>query len=292
MRSKEQILAEVLDSLIQQGDGRTPCEIAPLAEIATRLHNECPDADPAFLQRLQARLQAEWSPPGWAQLLRATLSPLLPRPWPRLLLRGAASTLAAGVLLVALLAAVPALRTARADLARRITIFQQARVEQWPAQPVAPARPLEASRSFSSIAEAQAAASFPLRIPTYLPGGLAPLSVRSVDTPGVERFILQCTSPDAGLGAERQFVVIQEYRVGSTSGDLTLTLSADLESVERLQVAGRSALWTPRQADPMGPSSMLGQGYGLLVQDGDVLIQLFTSLGRDESVRIAESMFR
>lgn len=289
MRSKEEILSEVLDSLIRHEDGRTPPEIVSLANIGARLHNECPDADPAFLQRLQQRLQAEWALPSRAQLLLAALTGWLPRP-SRGLLRTAAGTLVAAGLLLALVAWLPGLEPVQASLSRAITLFRQARIEQGAEPASTPLAPPEVRRTFSDVEEARAA-GLDLRTPTYLPAGLALTNVIALEDGAQERVVLQYADLYSQVGPGREHVTIQEFRVGE-GGEATLTLQWNLSDIERLDVAGRTALWIPHPQNSGG--SPAGQQYGdvLLVQDDDILIQLFGSLSRDETVRIAESMFR
>lgn len=288
MRSKEQILAEVVDSLIRQGDGLTPPEIGALVEIGTRLHNECPDADPAFLRCLEQRLRAEWAPPGRAGRLLATLAGWRLRLSPRLL-RAAAATFVAAVVLVALAAGAPLLHTAQASLGHAISLLRQARIEQPSARPGTPPPAPKAARLFSSLEEAQAA-GFAVRAPTYLPHGLRLLNVRTVEDGGQERLILQYAGPLTQIGMEREYLTIQQFRADEAD-EAAITLQGDLGGVERLQVAGRTALWIPRGPGSAGARKGWEIGDALLVQDGEVLVELFGNLGRDESVRIAESMF-
>ncbi len=289
MRSKEQILAEVVDSLAQQGDGRTPPEIEALVGIGARLYDECPDADPAFLQRLDQRLRAGWAPPARAQRLLAALTGWRLALSPQLL-RTAGGTLVAVAVLVALAVGAPVLRTAEASLSHAISLLRRARIEQPTGGPGTPPPAPKVARFFSSLEEAREA-GFAVRAPTYLPRGLTLVNVRAVEDGGQERLILQYAGSVAQIGLEREYLVIQQFRA-SEADEATITLQSDLGGVERLQVAGRTALWIARGAGSPGAREQWERGDALLVEDGDLLVELFGNLGREESVRIAASMLR
>ncbi len=289
MRHRDQILAEVLDSLIRQEDGPIPAEITRLAEIGLRLHNECPDADPAFLDRLSGRLQAEMAVPRRVRRSLQRLLGHLPGLAPGPLRLGAAAALAVALLLA--LAATPGLRsTAQASLSHVIAIFQQANIEQRPRQAATPL-PAPVRHTYDDVLQAQAAASFALRTPAYVPDGLALEQVEVLESEQSHRVLLRYTPADGRLsvaGTPRE-MIIQEFE--GTQAEEALALQAGFDSAEQLQIAGRPALWVGGYWAPGGRWVQDQMGGALLVQDGDVLIQVRCGYSRAEAICVAESMF-
>lgn len=284
MREKNCVLAEALDSLVCGCGGQAaPEEAGPLVEIGLRLHSECPEADPAFIQRLGRTLSDEHARlgcPSW----RA------PELWPRLLRVGAAAAMA-GALLLVLTVRVPGLqRPVQAGLSRVITVFRQARVEQTSQQTTSP--PTVQVETYARLEEARAAAGFPIRVPSYLPKGLVLDDVSVVDAAEGRRVMLRYTDGLAELSHRRGSVLIQEFQSSESPEAQPLVLEVGPESIERLQVAGKPALWIQGRWMPGGRWVRGGQEGALMVQDGDVLIQVIGSLTQAESVRIIESMLQ
>lgn len=298
MPSRDQVLAEVLDSLIKQDTGKIPPEVGELVQVGVRLHNECPDIDPGFMGRLGGRLEQEWVALQGAQVspsrLPAPLASLAALLQPRPLQRGLA-ILAAGVALAVLSAvAFPGLRsTVRAGLGRMITVFQETDIEQQPRLEAVPWPTPVAKSSYVNLEQAQAAAGFALRAPTYLPDGLEFHGAVVTEIDGRRRVALNYAGGDlsSGTGEGRPAnLVIQEIATTQTAEQVAFSLQIGLESAQPLQVAGRPALWVSGNWRPGGRWAPGGRDGLLMFQDGDVFLIVMGSLGREETARIAASM--
>ncbi len=273
MWSREEILEELLRSLARQGDHPTRSQIEPLADIGVRLRNECPDLDPALLRRMQR---------GWAALERQRHdTPSLSRGW-SIVLR-AASVLVTATLLLAALAWPPSRHGVQASLGRVINLFQQVRIEQVPAHTATPPPPPKSYHTFAGIPEAQAVTGFAIRVPSYLPAGLELERVQVAVDQGQERVILQYIQSSQVVAGARSSLFVQQFHSSQAMAGQAQTLQVDLQNAEQLDVAGRTALWIPHA----GPQ----RANTLLVQDGEVLIQLYGDLSRAQSLQVAESLF-
>ncbi|HOG46134.1 MAG TPA: hypothetical protein PLJ35_17615 [Anaerolineae bacterium] len=290
MRSKDQILAEVLDSLIRPSEGRVPDEIGSLVEIGLRLYNECPEADPAFLKRLGQQLQAEWAPPRprLNDLFKGLLLRLAPA-WPKVsrwaLRLGAAVMVALGLTLA--LSSIPGLRSSQASLSRVIRLFQHVPVEQRPATVSTPWPSPAVWRSFLDVAQAEEATGLAIRTPSYLPASVVLDSVQAGETQGRWRVILHYRpANEVGMA-----LFLQEVQAGGTPEQGVMVLEIGEGSAERVLIAGRPALWVGGHWSADGRWVSSRREGAVLVQDGDVLFILSGTCGRAEMIRVAESLF-
>jgi hypothetical protein len=303
MRDRDQILAEIFDRLIKQDGGKIPSEVGELFSLGVRLHNECPDIDPGFKETLGRRLKREWHARVAARP-RAGLPGLLAavRSFrPRLALRSLATVVL--ILCLALQSAAlfsPLRSTVEAGLSRVITLFGGAVVEQR-SRSISTPPATEELGEFVTIEGAEAA-GFALRAPAYLPDGFALQRVKVVREQGQQRALLSYANSgqdppygERGLAASEsstRTILIQQIVTEQTPEGAALALEVGPDSTEPLQVAGRPALWVAGRWSAAGRWERKGQEGLLILQDGDLLLMVSSGLGREESVRIAESMLR
>jgi len=279
MRDREQMLADELDGV--SGVGPTPPEVRALAELGRRIREECANPHPAFIERLGQALQEEWArsresargiPTGW-RLTRAT----------------ALTIGVVALLLVAALYMTAVQAPAEAGLSRVITVFKGAKVEVAP--PVTATPPSVRYQAYPSLEEAQAAAGFRIRAPSYLPNGLTLDGVTVSEAGGQRQVALQYSGPSVSPLASGP-VVIQEFLLASSAEGEDLAFQVGAEGVVSVQIAGRPALWVQGQWTSTGRWERGGRNGLLMVQDGDVLIQVGGHLSQEECARVAESMLR
>ncbi len=318
MRDNDEILAEVFDSLIQQGDGRISSEVGEMLNIGLRLYNECPDADPAFIERLGARLAREYAAQErqplrtlraaflcawqWARqpqvLLRALRSALLyVRRW--LQLAPVHRALAWGALATALwlvaLSVSPGLRVGvQAGLSRIITLLPGVEVVQQPEARLETTPQARRLGSYETIAQAARVAGLTPRTPSYLPAGLEFRSATVAEREGRQALMLYFAG-DGGDAftdpfAEEIELTIQEIDVGKGPDQPPLRLFVGAESVREVQVAGRPALWQSGEQNHAG--GWLRSSGTLAVQDGDVVLLLWGGYSREEIIKVARSLLR
>ncbi len=300
MRDTNQILAEVLDSLIKHDSGRIPSEVGELLNLGLRIHNECPDADPAFTERLWLRLQREWDRPAPRPLIRCVggllggLELFLQRA-PR---RG----LAVVVLLLAVTLSIGLAGAAQAGLSRTLSVFRVARVSEQP-RVVATAPAVGDVEDYSSLEETRLLAGFPVRVPTYLPEGIVFDRAELADLDGRRRVLIYYKRPateesivDDLRNAHSAYLdhaalVIQEYPVAECAEGAPITIPVPEGSTEHLEVAGRLAVFVKgAQSHPSGRARSSPGGI-LLVEDDEIFVHIWSSFEREELIRIAESMF-
>lgn len=279
MDEKGRMLAEALDSSGEAGP--IPPDVKALAELGLRLRDGCPSADPAFIQSLGHTLQREWTRlacPAQSGLARTRL-------W-----RLAAIPVAVAVLFLGIALRAPGVEmSVEAGLGRVITAFRHTRVELAPMQTITP--PAVRSETYPSVEEAQAAVGFRIRVPSYLPNGLALDEVTVSESEGQRWVVLQYSGTSMAplaLGP----VTIQEYQAGEAPAAQALTFQAGAEGVQSIQVDGKPALWVQGHWTRTGRWERGGQDGVLMVQSGDVLVQVAGRLSQQECVRIAESMLR
>ncbi|MGQ9684584.1 MAG: hypothetical protein ACUVX9_18835, partial [Anaerolineae bacterium] len=180
----------------------------------------------------------------------------------------------------------------QAGVSRVITALAQVRVEQ-AAQPEPAPLITPAARSYASIEEVQEAASFALRLPSYLPAGVEFESAELVKADRVERVLLHYTVGNPrGFGSRRgESLLIQELTRAPALEQVALQVQVGLGDTERLQVASRPALWLRGAWNGRGGWAPTDRGGMIIVQDRDVLVLLWGAYGREENIRIAESLF-
>jgi hypothetical protein len=272
MRDKAQMLADALDS--PGSCGPLPPEVQALAELGRRLRDACPDADPAFIQSLGQSLQEEWA--------------RVARPAGRRVARAAAVSIAvAALLLLAALELPPLQVAARAAVGRVISAFRHARVEVAPQATATPAPARD--ETYPSVEQAEAAAGFPIRVPSYLPDGMALDEVTVSESDGQRSVALHYSGVLPGPMMASP-LIIQEFRGGEAPAGPRLVFEAGGEGVESLQVAGRPALWVQGHWTRTGRWEQGGPDGLLMLQDGDLLIQVAGRLSREECVHVAASM--
>ena len=291
MRSRDQILAEVLDSLIRQDDCKIPPEVGEMVQVGLRLYNECPNIDAEFMEGLGRQLEKAWVPAGRPSRL-SRLETLLRSVavW-----RGLATAAITIGLFVLCAVAFPGLRSqVEASLSRTISLFERTEIEQRPHPNATPWPTPEVERHLTSLAEARAAAGFELRVPSYLPNGLEFQGADLMASQGRRWAVLRYAGSDdvARAGRGLQQALIQEFATGEAPERLADSLQIGLESAERLQLAGRPALWVAGNWGPTGRWTRGGQSGMVMVQDGDLFLLVYSSLGREESVRMALSLLR
>ena len=294
MSDSERILAQVLDDVIQGEVDEIPCEVGHLLAIGLRLHNECPSIKPARLKALRQRLLRDLAAepmagPGWLQAAAAAGRELISR----LALRAAFVSAVVVVSVAVLLVVWPGWRSAvQASLSRVITAFAQVRVEQ-AAQPEPAPRITMAVRSYASIEEVQEAAGFALRLPSYLPTGVEFESAELFKSDGIERVLLHYTVGNLrDFGSRRgESLLIQELTRAPALEQAALQVLVGFGDTERLQVAGRPALWVRGSWNGRGAWVPTGAGGMVIVEGGDVVVLLWGAYGREENLRIAESLF-
>lgn len=270
--------SQMLAHMLQGSDGTS--EVTALAELGRRLRDECPNADPAFLRRLGRAVQREWERSAPAAHASGA---------PRRLAHLLAATLAVAGLLVVGALLVPGMHMpAEAGLGRVITAFKHARVEIAPLQTATP--PPLREEEYPGLEEAQAAVGFRIRVPSYLPGGLALDQVTATEHRGVRRVTLQYSGTTQTL-AQTALILNESYAAEGPEGQ-PWTIETGGDDIESLQVAGRPALWVQGYWTGAGNWVAGGEHGMLLVQDGDVLIQIVGRFSREECVRVAESMLR
>lgn len=262
------------------GCGAAAPEAKALVDLGRRLRDECPNADPAFLHRLGHTVQEEWArvaPPARGR--RAVWR------WAR----AAAATLAVVVLLAVGALLLPGTHVpAEAGLGRVITAFKHARVEIAPLQTATP--PPWRGERYPGLEEAQSAVGFRVRVPSYLPDGLALDQVTATEHGGVRRVSLQYSGTTETL-AQTTLSIHESVATAATEAQ-PWTIETGGDDIRSLQVAGRPALWVQGHWTRAGRWAAGGDQGMLLVQDGDVLIQIVGRFSQEECVRIAESMLR
>ncbi len=292
-------MAQVLDSLIKQGGGQIPPEVGELVQIGLRLHNECPDIDPVFMERLGQELRQEWArqhEPG-PRMLRwpAFLSALGTLLRPAYALRAAAVASLAIALVLFSLAGVAGLRSSvEAGLSQVITVFRHVEVVQGPQRTATPSAP-ERIETYGSVQEAQAAAGFPLRVPTYLPADLVFQKAILAAGQGERSVSLYYRSSGQELSssenAGRGSLSISEIKPEAPD-QMLRSFPIGSNSARHLVIAGRPALWVKGSWSRTGRWNSAGGSSYLMVQDGDLFLLLYSSLGRSETVRVADSLFQ
>ena len=294
MRDSWQILADLFDSLIKRERGRIPSEITRLFDLGLRLHNECPDIDPAFMQRLRQQLEAEWAAPERAPgpLLRVPARLL---PWSRL--RRVALAGAVTLVFLVALATLPGVRgRVEASLVRIAAIFHPIRVEEQPRVVVPQTPPPREITHFASIAKAQQAVSFRVRAPAYLPESVKFSRACVEELDGGQRVYLYYRFDDADMlagmreGGE-QALVIQEVPVALAADQGDFSVLVGTGSAERIEVAGRPALWVSGWWNRKGAWTRTSRGGTVLVQDDEVFYHVRSECSRAETLRIVESLF-
>ncbi|MDI7275835.1 MAG: hypothetical protein QME94_07640 [Anaerolineae bacterium] len=294
MRDSWQILADLFDSLIRRERGRIPSEVARLFDLGLRLHNECPDIDPAFMQRLRQQVEAGLT----AQ--ERTPRPLLRVP-ARLLscsrLRRVALAGAVSLVILLGLAALHGVRgRVQASLVRIAAVFRPIRVEEQPRVMVPQTPPPRQITQFASIAEAQQMVSFRVRAPAYLPESVKFSRACVEELDGGQRVYLYYRLDDADVPAGireggEQALAIQEVPVALATDQGDFSVLVGTGSAERIEIAGRPALWVSGWWNRKGAWTRTSRGGTVLVQDDEVFYHVRSECSRAETLRIVESLF-
>lgn len=288
MRDSWRILADLFDSLIRRERERVPSEVGELFELGVRLHTECPDIDPAFMQALRERLEAEWKTQA-----RTTGPPprqpirLVPMPC----LRRAAFAITVAIALLVGAVTSPAGSRVRASLLDIATALG-VRVEQ-ERRAVAPETPPAEVRCYQSLEEAQRALSFRVRAPASLPSPIRLSQACLVKAGEMLRLHLYYEFADGDLASGPEVrrgmaLSIQEY---PTADQGAFTIAIGPESAERIQIAGRPALLVSGAWGMTGFWSQARSRGTILIQDGDLVISIGYECTKAEALSIAESLF-
>jgi hypothetical protein len=284
------MLADLFDSLIRRGRGRIPPEVKELFDLGLRLHSECPDIDPAFMQRLQQRLESELRAQEHTPVPPAR-HPIRLVPMP--CLRRAAVAFAIATVLLIGMATTPSLRSRVHASLLDIAATLGVRVEQERhiAAPETP--PAEELHCFDTLEEAQRAVSFRVRVPASLPADIRFGQACLVKAGEVLQLHLYYDFADGDLAggprARRGMALsIQEY---PAPGRGAFSVAIGPESAERIQVAGRPALLVTGSWGMTGFWSRAAPRGMLLIQDGSLIISIGYDCTEAEALSIAESLF-
>ncbi|MCL6430439.1 MAG: hypothetical protein K6V36_06200 [Anaerolineae bacterium] len=290
MRDSWQILADLFDAVIQRERGRIPPEVNELFDLGLRLHAECPDINPAFMQTLQRRLESEWRArehaPG-----RAAREPIRLVPMP-CLRRAAVAFAVAIVLLIGVAIPSPLRSRVRASLLD-IAATLGVRVEQERRVAVPGTPPAEHVHCFHTLEQAQRGVSFRVRAPASLPADIRFSRACLVKAGEMLRLHLYYEFADSDLAGGPQArrgtaLSIQEY---PTPDQGAFSVAIGPESAERIQIAGRSALLVSGAWGKTGFWSRAAPKGTLLIQDGDLVISIGYNCTQAEALSIAESLF-
>ena len=101
------------------------------------------------------------------------------------------------------------------------------------------------------------------------------------------------SNPEAPvIGSDtKESLLVQELRGFPALDRLAPLLQVGVNSAERLQVAGRPALWVRGSWNGRGGWLPAGTGGLVIVEDGDILVLLWGAYDREENLRIAQSLF-
>jgi len=297
MRSKEQILAEALDGLIKGDTDKIPADVGDLVQFGLWLHNACPDIDPAFRKRLERRLAEEWAQQeaGSCRPEPSALSSLFSKLRSVSLWRGAATAAVVVALAVLSFLALSGLRTSvKASLSHVITLFRQAEIRQVPRLTSTPLKP-ERVEEFDSLEAAQAAAGFPLRVPSYLPEGWEFQRAELAEAQGQRTITLYyCGSSDIAPNQRTKgmyLLAVQETVTVSELEGTPYPIEFGPASTERLYIAGRPALLVTGNWSRRGYWNRADSEKYLLIEDDGLLLRVISPLGREENIKVAESLF-
>ncbi len=290
MRDSWQILADLFDTVIRRERRRIPSEVSELFDLGLRLHAECPDINPAFMQMLRRRLESELKarehaprPSAWEPMR------LVPMPCLR---RAAIAFAVAIVLLIGVAIPSPLRGKVQASL-RDIAATLGVRVEQERRVAVPATPPAEDVHCFHALEEAQRAVSFRVRVPTALPPSIRFSRACVVEDGEVLRLHLYYEFADSDLagGPEARrgtALSIQEYPA-TEEGAFSVTIGP--ESAERIKIADRPALLVTGSWGMTGFWSRTASRGTILIQDGDLVISIGYDCTRAEALSIAESLF-
>lgn len=286
LSERDRELLEKIEEILTEGAGEER-EVASFYGFCAHLADTVPRADDAFRQRLEAHLVGELARQQevrkvnaadnlahtrmseGGQRLRAWLFPTQPR-W---------RTALAGVLTLVLV------------LSATTAVYEVVVKEPRPGPMAAPATPVVPR----TLAEAQARVDFPIRIPTYLPGGYQQSGISYTQSEnrneqGKVGVLISFAGPTLPLGLHQ------------SKGAATLKAG---DGVREVSVNGKPAYWAeyrtesipdsgprPYPGPPAGVTPTVVVGHSLSWEEGGVIYELRSDAGLplEEMLRIAESL--